>query len=258
MNITHTPIKFLCFAFAAMVMLIAVPSHAQTTLTGILSSDISIGNDGRYRGLSQTVQQPFVRANIEYGFPVGLYLGTQWNNVSERIYAGSNARVDVYGGFRGDFSPFNLEMGTRYHAYTNSDGSYLSRNNESNAVNLHEIFLGMTWQFVTVKANYSLSKFYGLSNSSGSSYLEVNADPVIAPNVNLIAHAGYQKVKGNSDANYSDYALGINMQLNKTYSLSISGVGSNAKDKFYQVNKTSGGRTNIGKSGLVLALSAKF
>jgi uncharacterized protein (TIGR02001 family) len=72
----------------------------------------------------------------------------------------------------------------------------------------------------------------------------------------VVGHIGRQKVKGFSDASYTDWKLGITKDM-KGFVFGAAYVDTNAKDVAYtfaDARKT----MNIGDSGIVLTVSRTF
>ena len=105
-----------------------------------------------------------------------------------------------------------------------------------------------------MKYSHSISKkFFGVEDARGSGYIDLTATYPIAPDLNLIGHYGYQRVSGNSDANYSDYKIGVTYNWQgATWGAAVVGA---SEDVPFQDGRRS---KDLGGNGLVLSVSKTF
>src|SRR5512134_1234448 len=95
--------------------LIATALAAATTLPGIaaaqgtsphtVSGNMGIFSDYRFRGISQTFQQPAIQGGIDYSHSSGFYVGNWNSNVSGISFVDGTIEMDVYGGFKFPVGP---------------------------------------------------------------------------------------------------------------------------------------------------------
>ena len=93
------------------------PEH---TVTG----NMTIATDYRFRGISQTFGEgfftpgPAIQGGIDYSHSSGFYLGNWNSNISGNQYPnGSSIEMDFYGGWKGQWDDFGLDVGTIYYLY---------------------------------------------------------------------------------------------------------------------------------------------
>ena len=89
-----------------------------------ISGNIALTSDYRFRGISQSDEDPAIQGGFDVGFEPGFYLGT-WgssidfggNDNDTGSYA--NLELDYYGGWRGPIgdSDFGVDVGYAYYEY---------------------------------------------------------------------------------------------------------------------------------------------
>src|SRR3954451_3587417 len=78
----------------------AAPTPAPSPFTG----NISLVSDYRFRGISQTFEEPALQGGFDYAHASGLYLGNWNSNVSQGAgFPGVNLEMDVCGGWKKAF-----------------------------------------------------------------------------------------------------------------------------------------------------------
>src|SRR5256885_11108580 len=115
--------SILSLAVAAAVLVPGLAA-AQATAPSPLTGNATLISDYRFRGISQTFQEPAIQGGFDYAHASGLYAGNWNSNVSQGAgFPGGNIEMDFYGGFKKDLrercvlackstsdihSPFNL------------------------------------------------------------------------------------------------------------------------------------------------------
>jgi len=255
------------------------------TFTG----NVSVVSDYRFRGISQSYKLPALQGGFDYSHASGFYVGNWNSSVSGNSYNnGAALEMDFYGGWKTEFSNgIGLDVGGLYYYYP---GSYyqLSANTGKKKYNNFEVYLGLSYKWLSAKYSYATTDYFGLtgaalgnavyaavnsnnantgattgtatSGSKGSSYFELNANYEVAPKVNLVGHVGYLSVKNYSALNYTGYKLGITYDAGFA-TLGAAIVGTNAKKDFYRVFENNGAATTgkqVSGDTLVLSISKTF
>ena len=197
-------------AIALLAMLGMGNAHAGTT------GSVTVTSDYIFRGTSQTNQEPALQGGLEYAAESGLYIGTWGSNVSwlsdlssPAAPISSSLELDVYGGYRGKFNDtVSYDVGALYYWYP---GDFPSGFNSADTL---EVYAGITVaasEKITLGAKYSVAAtdLFGYTDSSGSGYLDLSANVVVAEGWTLGAHAGKQWIDGNGAFEYADWKLGI-------------------------------------------------
>ncbi|WP_353427379.1 TorF family putative porin [Polynucleobacter sp. MWH-UH19D] len=186
-----------------------------------ISANVTIVNDYRYRGISQSNFKPAIQGGFDYAHDSGFYIGN-WNSSISWIsdsYAtnGSNVgkntsspygsvsapvEMDFYAGFKKELigEGFATDLGFLQYYYPTSGipntNGYTANPNTSEVYLAQNFTLGPIAGFA--KVSYAVSTLFGAVNSTGSYYpdLTVNYDTGVW-GLALNGHVGYQYVAGN-------------------------------------------------------------
>ena len=253
-----------------------------------ITANVTITNDYRYRGISQTNYQPAIQGGFDYAHESGLYIGN-WNStiswISNTTGNGIKAPIemDFYGGFKKELiAPgFASDFGVLQYYYNQTGGNY---NGMLVNPNTTEIYVAQNYTFGPVtgfgKVNYGLTNIFGIPNSSGSYYLDLTSNYDTGFwGISLNGHIGYQYVAGQpatasngattvglGTLSYTDWKLGATKDFGGGLSLSASYVSTNANSSWWNTytapstfSSTSGGvQTTAGRGGAVVALTKTF
>lgn len=203
-------VKALAFSglavFAANVLAEDAPA---STLTG----NINVTTDYIFRGVSQTQNGPALQGGFDYTHASGLYVGAWGSNVdwvSLGYKEDSSMEIDVYGGYRGAVGDIGYDVGLITYYYP---GDQIAGANDPDTT---EVYLGASWKTVSAKYSYTASdRFVGWGTSAsngktrGSYYIEVNGTYDLGSGWGVLGHVGYQDVKSNDDASYTDWKIGV-------------------------------------------------
>lgn len=249
------------------------PANSNATAEpGPLTANITLTNDYRYRGISQSNFLPAIQGGFDYAHSSGFYIGN-WNSsinwISDAASLGSKSasapiEMDFYAGYKHDWSTgFIADIGVLQYYYPTSGSTGFIQN-----PNTTELYLAQNFTFNAItgylKFSYAVTPIFGTPNSSGSNYtdLTVNYDTGVW-GLSLNAHAGYQYVAGNlvdssasnnSIFSYADWKLGITKDFGYGLTGSMAYVGTNAKNYAY-VNPKG---TNLGRDGFLISLTKTF
>ena len=184
-----------------------------------ITANVTIVNDYRYRGISQSNFKPAIQGGFDYAHESGIYVGN-WNSSISWIgdsYApgGSNfaynptfknvsapIEMDFYGGIKKELigEGFASDLGFLQYYYPTSG---IPSNGGSTAnPNTSEVYVAQNFTFGSVtgfaKFSYAVSTLFGTANSSGSYYPDFTANYDTGVwGLSLNGHIGYQYVAGN-------------------------------------------------------------
>jgi uncharacterized protein (TIGR02001 family) len=185
-----------------------------------ITANVTVVNDYRYRGISQSNFKPAIQGGFDYAHESGFYIGN-WNSSISWISdsytpTGGNAsyynkagqgvsapiEMDFYAGFKKEFigEGFASDIGFLQYYYPttgipNTAGSTANPNTS-------EFYVAQNFTFGPLtgfaKVSYAVSTLFGTANSSGSYYpdLTLNYDTGVW-GLALNGHVGYQYVAGN-------------------------------------------------------------
>ncbi|MGD9887685.1 MAG: TorF family putative porin [Halothiobacillaceae bacterium] len=196
--------------FAADAPAEAAPAY---TLTG----NLGLASDYVFRGVSQTQNQPAVSGGVDFGIS-GFYLGMWASNVAwvsdSNLKDNNSLEVDFYGGYKGALTEdFGYDLGviTYYYPGDDVDGA--------TTPDTTEIYAGLSWKTLSLKYNYTVSDYFvGWTTTEGgktqgSYYIDLSGTYDLGDGWGVLGHVGYQNVKDNSDASYTDWKLGVSKDV---------------------------------------------
>ena len=246
-----------------------------------ITANVTITNDYRYRGISQTNYQPAIQGGFDYAHESGLYIGN-WNStinwVSNTTNNGIKAPIemDFYGGFKKELiAPgFASDFGVLQYYYNQTGGNY---NGMMLNPNTTEIYAAQNYTFGPLsgfgKVNYGLTNIFGIPNSTGSYYLDLtsNLDTGFW-GLSLNGHIGYQYVAGQpvtsgpllqglNNLSYTDWKVGVTKDFGGGLSLAASYVSTNANPNWWNTwssTTVNNATSSAGRGGAVVALTKTF
>ena len=225
------------------------PAAAVVT-PGPFTANLTLTNDYRYRGISQSNFRPAIQGGFDYAHSSGLYAGTWASNVSWLTDGNSTVsnslEMDFYGGFKNTVGDFGYDVGLLQYFYPGTG--------YTNNPNTLEGYIAGSYSFLTLKYSHSFSDLFGWVGSKNSGYLDLTANYELVPTVNLVAHVGRQKVNGasSSAASYTDYKLGVTKDFSGTV-LGLSYIATNASDEYINLLGK-----DLGKDRVVLSVTRSF
>jgi uncharacterized protein (TIGR02001 family) len=224
-----------------------------------LSGNFGLATDYLFRGISQTQHKPEVSGGFDYTHPSGLYIGTWFSNqdwVEQGYKNNSSLEWDIYGGYRGSLpADLGYDVGLIEYYYPGNKISGVKSPDTT------EVYASLSWKFLTLKDSYTVSEnfigWYDYANnkkSRGSNYIELNADYDLGNGWGVLGHIGHQKVKNVSDANYTDWKVGVSKDIGYgTVTLAYS--DTNARKEMYTLGDHP---EDLSKGVAVLSFSKSF
>jgi uncharacterized protein (TIGR02001 family) len=189
------------------------PAAAEAAPDYTLTANLGITSNYIFRGVSQTQNKAAVQGGVDFGYN-GFYLGTWGSNVSWVQTGGykdnSSLEADFYGGYKNTFAEdFGYDLGviTYYYPGNKIEGA--------TTPDTTELYAGLSWKTLSLKYNYTVSDYFvgwtatDGGKTQGSYYLDLSGTYDIGDGWGVLGHAGYQSVKNNDDASYTDWKLGV-------------------------------------------------
>jgi len=137
-----------------------------------ISGNMTVGSDYRFRGISQTFKGPTIQGGIDYSHSSGFYVGNWNSNVSNTLYAsGNQIEMDFYGGWKGSWGDFGLDVGALYYYYDSARWNGIGQNGAAQAFtnsgkyNNGELYIGASWKWLSAKYSYAVTDYFGLNGS---------------------------------------------------------------------------------------------
>jgi uncharacterized protein (TIGR02001 family) len=254
---------------------------AQTTAPAsphTFTGNVTLASEYLYRGIAQTRGKPALQGGFDYAHASGFYAGVWGSNISwisDAVPgASSSLELDVYGGYKGSITDdFGYDVGVLTYNYPGTGktagGTILDQDTT-------EVYGALSWQWLTLKYSHSTTALFGwaktgtaLDKTKGSGYLELNAAYDLGDGWGINGHVGRQKIKGNSDASYSDYKLGVTKDVGfGTVGLAYwatnakdncaGNAAATASDVYCFVNNNGTSAYSAGKSRALLSFTKTF
>lgn len=257
----------------------SAPAIAQTAAPAaatppppLVAGNMTLVSEYRFRGIDQTFGKPAIQGGFDYSHESGIYLGNWDSNVSQGAgYPGGNIEMDFYGGWKKAFGDFGLDLGAIYYYYPGSDATGLFNphsptKTNSGTVHNTEVYAGLSWKWLSFKWSHAISDYFLVPDTSGTDYFDLSATYDLGSGWGVNGHVGHLKVKNYSEADYTDYKVGVTKDLSG-WVVGAAYVGTNAKGTCpadptaspYCFPNTSGAHfKDAGRSTVVLSVGKTF
>jgi uncharacterized protein (TIGR02001 family) len=224
-----------------------------------ISGNFALVSDYRFRGVTQTGEKPAAQGGFDFSHKSGFYLGTWASNVSQWANAGGSMEIDLYGGFRGTLptGEIGYDIGIIDYQYP---GNTANPKNGS-----REWYVGLSKGPISYKFSRTTGNWFGInSNSSGSTYHDLNANFGLNDQVTFTAHVGRQDIKGTHTFNpdFTDYSVGVSVALPDDYTAGVKFTTVDLKDSRSNSSATGAwffaAGSGLANDAIVLSLSKTF
>ena len=230
---------------ASVAVALLTPALAAAQSASPVTGNMSLVSDYRFRGITQTFEEPALQGGFDYAHSSGVYLGNWNSSIADSFFGGSPLEMDFYGGYKGTAGPLGYDVGVLYYYYPGS----------SPKIDNTEIYVGVSWKFLSLKYFYAVSDFFSVPDTDGSDYIDFTATWDLGSGWGLVGHVGHQRIKNNSSADYTDYKLGVTKDLGG-WLFGAAFVDNDASGTITNVNN--GTTKNVGDSTVVLSVSKTF
>jgi len=262
-------------AFVLPGAVLAEEAASPHTITG----NLTFSTDYIFRGVSQTMGNPAIQGGFDYAHSSGLYLGTWASNVSGTQYTNANMEWDFYGGYASKINDdLGYNVGAIYVLYP--DGVTGPAPNKK--WNTTEVYGGVTWKWINVKASYTLTNWYGIGkdggfipthidtgassaddpanpdDSKGSLYLEANLSYELPGQFVLIGHVGNQTIENYKELDYIDYKIGVSKAYGG-FNFTLAYTDTDAeKYNLYYLTDVTGDQKKLSEGTVILSVTKTF
>ena len=212
-----------------------------------LSFNVGAVTDYRYRGISQSRLKPALQGGADFAHKSGFYVGTWASTIKWIKDAGgdANVEIDVYGGYKFDAGAVALDVGVLTYNYPDHKLAV--------SPNTQEGYIAGTFGPATLKYSHAFSNLFGFDDSKNSYYVDLSASFDLGSGWSVVPHVGYQKVKNNDPATYTDYSVTLNKDFGNGLAASAALVDTDSNGVYLAPN----GR-NLGRAGVVLGVKYSF
>ena len=236
-----------------------IPETAHHTIT----SNVGLFSNYLYRGISQTGGKLAIQGGFDYARTGGFYAGVWGSNISTlsdaAVANSASLELDTYAGYKSAAGDVSYDLGFLRYNYPGSYGAGKTK------ADTNEVYGALAYSIVTVKYSYSLGDTFGVPDSKGTSYMELNAGYSIPDTgVTLGAHYGKQKYKGSSveyttaiasgTPTYTDYKL----SASKDFSGYVFGLAYSKTNAGAFYTSATPEQKKLGKGTAVLSLTRSF
>ena len=216
-------IKALGIALASTAALAVTNTFAQSAAPApdhSLATKVSVYSEYEYRGITQTSEKPALQLNVDYAHSSGFYLGTFLTNIKwlkDGATAGgfntnANLELDIFGGYKFEIvKDVTFDVGYLRYEYPSSNAFKPSPNTD-------EVYVGLASGPFSAKYSYATSTLFGVPNSKGSTFFELNWAQEVMPKLTLNAQVARQSVKQSSGLTYTVYKAGGTYDLGDGWS----------------------------------------
>ncbi len=244
MNTSKTVLAALALIAGSAALAQSKPAEPDYTL----AFNVGAVSDYRFRGITQTANQPSLQAGVDYAHKGGFYLGAwaasnlkwikEFNGASKGDY-----EVDLYGGYKFTAMGLGFDVGAITYQYPGNDSGATGTTGAGlySKADTTEGYVGVTYGPITLKYSQSFGDFLGNLNSNGSRYWDLTANFDLGNGLTLTPHLGSQTVPNQSpSADYTDYALTLTKDLGKGFSASVAVVGTSASSSGFYLQSSDG------------------
>jgi uncharacterized protein (TIGR02001 family) len=225
---------------------------AQATPAPAVTGNMTLASDYRFRGISQTFEEPALQGGFDYAHSSGFYVGNWNSSISETFYAGAPLEMDFYGGYKRTFGDIGLDVGVIYYYYPGSNAPALG-----GKIDNTEVYIGGSWKFLSLKYYHAVSEFFSAPGTKNSSYIDFAATYDLGNGWGLNGHVGRQKVKNIPLADYTDFKIGVTKDI-AGWVFGAAWVDTDAEAAAYTFTNAGGKTLNLADSTIVLSVSKTF
>jgi uncharacterized protein (TIGR02001 family) len=179
------------------------------------------------------------------GFAAGLWA----SSISERSYPGAAMELDLYASFGTAFNDdWSWRAGLYGYVYPGGNLDQATPALRSRSFNTLEANAALTWKWLTLKYNRSLTDYFGIDteqgydgDSKGTSYLQLDAAIPFNDQWSLALHAAHTDIaaklvtplaNGTNNPSYSDFGATVKWQFATHWNASLGATYATNKD-FY-------------------------
>jgi uncharacterized protein (TIGR02001 family) len=187
------------------------------TFPGEFSANVAFTTDYRFRGITQSSNNPALQGGLDYNVDIaegfGLYLGTWGSTVNFEDGDEASVEIDFYGGVTTEIVGIGIDLGVIYYAYPGADSSL--------DYDYVEFALGLSYSpldFVTVGVGYNYSPDYFASSGNfhyPHATIEVTPDLGLPLPLTFSGTYGYSFIDDEATfgaGDYGDWSIGLSTE----------------------------------------------
>jgi len=215
------------------------PAPAETP-EHTLAAKFGLWSEYEYRGISQTSEKPALQMNLDYSHSSGLYIGTFLSNIKwlkdtaevNGFSTSADVEWDIYGGYKFEIvKDVTIDVGYLRYEYPNSSEFNPKPNTD-------EFYIGAGYGPLSAKYSYSVNNTFGVPNSKGSDYFEIDYNQAITPVSDKLTFngvVGHQTYAHNGALSYTLWKAGATWDFGNGWAVGGYFKGTNADEALYTV-----------------------
>jgi uncharacterized protein (TIGR02001 family) len=218
-----------------------------------ISGGATVTSDYRFRGISQSNRRFAVQGTINATHESGAYVGTWASSIDDYVAGGSDAEIDLYGGFKQTYAGTTFDIGALYYYYPGSGGI----NSD-----FFEPYASLSHTFGPVSAKAGIAyapKQHAIAfgrNAREDNLYAYGEGSVAVPNtaLSLSAHVGHSNGRSlltNGLKDYWDWNVGASYAW-KSITFGVSYVDTDIKDGEFTAGR------HAAKGGVLASVGAAF
>ena len=243
----YTFAPFLLAVLATSAVARAQDAPPTATSRYAITGNVAVTSDYMFRGLTQTWGGPAIQGGGDLTMTNGFAAGFWASSISGKSYPGAALELDLYASFG---TAFNDEWSWRagLYGYVYPNGNLDDVGLPSRSFNTVEANAALTWKWLTLKYNYSLTDYFAIdteqgydADSKGTGYLQLDAAIPFNDQWSLALHAAHTDIparlvaalaNGANNPSYSDFAATLKWQFATHWNTSF-GVTYATNHDFY-------------------------
>ncbi len=247
MNNKYTFASLGLVALAVIAGVRAQDAPAADTPPYTVTGNFAVTSDYMFRGLTQTWGGPAVQGGGDLTMTSGFAAGFWASSISDKSYPGAALELDLYASFG---TAFNDDWSWRagLYGYVYPNGNLDDVGLPSRSFDTLEANAALTWKWLTLKYNYSLTDYFGIDteqgydgDSKGTGYLQLDAAIPFSDQWSLALHAAHTDIptklvaplaNGANNPSYSDFGATLKWQFATHWNTSF-GVTYATNHDFY-------------------------
>ncbi|MCE7950204.1 MAG: hypothetical protein DYH18_03755 [Xanthomonadales bacterium PRO7] len=213
-----------------------------------VTGNVAIVSDYMFRGISQTWGGPAVQGGGDLTLKNGFAAGFWASSISKNSYPGGAMELDLYASCGASFNDgWSWRVGLYGYVYPGGNLDQAKPPLPSRSFNTLEVNAALTWKWLTLKYNYSLTDYFAVDaaqgyrgDSNGTQYIQLDAAIPLNDRWSLALHAAHTSIParlvtpaGLLDPSYSDLGATLKYQFSAHWNASVGATYATNKS-FYE------------------------
>jgi len=212
-----------------------------------VTGNVAVTSDYMFRGLTQTWGGTAIQGGGDLSTANGFAAGFWASSISDKSYPGAALELDLYASFG---TAINDDWSWRagLYSYVYPNGNLDDVGLPSRSLNTTEANAALTWKWLTLKCNYSLTDYFGIDteqgydgDSKGTQYIQLDAAIPFNDQWSVAVHAAHTDIpaklvsplaNGANSPSYSDFGATLKWQFAAHWNTSF-GVTYATNHDFY-------------------------